>query len=146
MPARTSILAAANPVGGHYDQSKTVSENLRYDMTKHHLHKLSQGVQSPKFLLFSIFTARKRSLGQGNMFTPVCHSVYRGVPGPGGGCLVLGGLVETPPRTATAAGDTHPIGMHSCYFLKMFLFKTANVTLITSKKNQPCFFQHKLFL
>ena len=26
-----------------------------------------------------IFTARKRSLGQGNVFTPVCHSVHRGV-------------------------------------------------------------------
>ena len=25
-----------------------------------------------------IFTARKRSLGQGNIFAPVCHSVYRG--------------------------------------------------------------------
>ena len=25
-----------------------------------------------------IFTARKRSLGQGNIFTPVCHSVHRG--------------------------------------------------------------------
>ena len=24
------------------------------------------------------FTARKRSLGQGNIFTPVCHSVHRG--------------------------------------------------------------------
>ena len=48
-----------------------------------------------------IFTARKRSLGQGNIFTPVCHSVHRGgvhvwlLPGghawllPGGmrGCL-----------------------------------------------------------
>ena len=38
----------------------------------------------------------------------------------GAGCLVLGGLVwsggclvETP-RTATAAGGTHPTGMHSC--------------------------------
>ena len=29
----------------------------------------------------SIVTARKRSLGQGNIFTPVCHSVHRGVPG-----------------------------------------------------------------
>ena len=29
LPARTSILAAANPVGGHYNKSKTVSENLR---------------------------------------------------------------------------------------------------------------------
>ena len=25
-----------------------------------------------------LFTARKRSLGQGNIFTPVCHSVHRG--------------------------------------------------------------------
>ena len=35
-------------------------------------------------VLSIIITARKRSLGQGNMFTPVCHSVHRGVPGPGG--------------------------------------------------------------
>ena len=41
-------------------------------------------------------TARKRSLGQGNIFTPVCHSVHGGrcllpggVPAPGG-CLVWG--------------------------------------------------------
>ena len=27
---------------------------------------------------FSISTARKRSLGQGNVFTPVCHSVHSG--------------------------------------------------------------------
>ena len=26
-----------------------------------------------------IFTARKRSLGQGNIFAPVCHSVHKGV-------------------------------------------------------------------
>ena len=30
LPARTSILAAANPVGGHYNKGKTVSENLKY--------------------------------------------------------------------------------------------------------------------
>ena len=31
---------------------------------------------------FLIITARKRSLGQGNVFTPVCHSVHRdeGIP------------------------------------------------------------------
>ena len=27
-------------------------------------------------LLFCLITARKRSLGQGNVFTPVCHSVH----------------------------------------------------------------------
>ncbi|XP_055635783.1 DNA helicase MCM8 isoform X2 [Toxorhynchites rutilus septentrionalis] len=29
LPARTCILAAANPAGGHYDKSKTISENLK---------------------------------------------------------------------------------------------------------------------
>ncbi|XP_068237217.1 DNA helicase MCM8-like [Palaemon carinicauda] len=29
LPARTSILAAANPAGGHYNKAKTVSENLK---------------------------------------------------------------------------------------------------------------------
>ena len=39
---------------------------------------------------FPIFTARKRSLGQGNIFTPVCHSVHRGgMRGcSGGACMV----------------------------------------------------------
>ena len=48
----------------------------------------------------------------------------RGVPGPGGacsqvvvwcgGCLVPGECLVETPRTATAAGGTHPTGMHSC--------------------------------
>ncbi|XP_009794628.1 putative DNA helicase MCM8 [Nicotiana tabacum] len=29
LPARTSVLAAANPVGGHYNRAKTVNENLK---------------------------------------------------------------------------------------------------------------------
>jgi len=29
LPARTSVLAAANPVGGHYNKAKSVSENLK---------------------------------------------------------------------------------------------------------------------
>ena len=29
LPARTAILAAANPVGGHYNKAKTVAENLK---------------------------------------------------------------------------------------------------------------------
>uniref|UniRef100_H3B9K2 DNA helicase MCM8 n=1 Tax=Latimeria chalumnae TaxID=7897 RepID=H3B9K2_LATCH len=29
LPARTSIIAAANPIGGHYNKAKTVSENLK---------------------------------------------------------------------------------------------------------------------
>lgn len=29
LPARTAVLAAANPVGGHYNRAKTVGENLK---------------------------------------------------------------------------------------------------------------------
>ena len=80
----------------------------------------------------TLITARKRSLEQGNMFTPVCNSVHmggawsggclvRGVPGPGGlpgpgGCLVLGGcLVETP------TPDGHCCGWYASY-CNAFLF------------------------
>ena len=40
-----------------------------------------------------IITARKRSLGQGNIFTPVCHSVHRGCAWllQGGACVVVPG-------------------------------------------------------
>ena len=92
------------------------------------------------FVLFQveiIFTARKRSLEQGNIFIGVCQEFCsqgggllrgEGVSTPGGvssgggrvqgcllrGCPVQGGyLVEIPP-TNTPAGGTHPTGMHSC--------------------------------
>jgi DNA helicase MCM8 len=29
LPARTSIIAAANPVDGHYNRAKTIQENLK---------------------------------------------------------------------------------------------------------------------
>ena len=29
LPARTSVLAAANPVGGHYNRAKSVNENIK---------------------------------------------------------------------------------------------------------------------
>ena len=85
-------------------------------------------------------------LGQGNIFTSVCQEFCsRGVCSWGcllpGGCLVWGDLVPggacsmgvpaprggawwRPPRTATAAGGTHPTGMHSC--IAKFLPKTAS--------------------
>ncbi|KAJ3344088.1 DNA replication licensing factor mcm8 [Gonapodya sp. JEL0774] len=31
LPARTSVIAAANPVGGHYNKSKSVAENIKMD-------------------------------------------------------------------------------------------------------------------
>ena len=61
-----------------------------------------------------IFNVRKQSLGQGNVFTPVCHSVN------------MGGLPTPPPPYADhplsrymgygqQAGGTYPTIMHTCY-------------------------------
>ena len=45
---------------------------------------------------FSISTARKRSLGQGNVFTPVCHSVHSGgILYDVNSCLAEGGSLST---------------------------------------------------
>ena len=75
---------------------KILNKNVFQKRAKHHLWVASN------FCI--IFTARKRSLGQGNIFTPVCHSVHRGacvvargVCGcrggmcGGGACMVAGG-------------------------------------------------------
>ena len=71
-------------------------------------------------------------LGQGYILTGVCDSVpMGGVPAPGrlcaggrgstpmGGGLLWGGAGGDPPRTATAAGGTHPTGMHTCLPLQL---------------------------
>ena len=50
------------------------------------------------------------SLPPGGCFLPSS----RGVLPWGGGALLLGGPDGDPPGTATAAGGTHPTGMHSC--------------------------------
>ena len=83
-----------------------------------------------------VFTARKRSLGQGSVFTPVCHFVHRG----GGWSAPLYAGIhnpqadiplgrhpprQTPPTWVDTpllntigcgqqAGGTYPTGMHSC--------------------------------
>ena len=48
----------------------------------------------------------------------------REVPGPGGllsgVCSWGGDAWWRPPRTATAAGGTHPTGMHSCFTNKFY--------------------------
>ena len=64
------------------------------------------------FLSDSIVTARKRSLGQGNIFTPVCHSVHRvGVRGcRGRGHVWLPGGMHGCQGACVVAGE----GMHGC--------------------------------
>ena len=60
--------------------------------------------------LWFIFTARKRSLGQGNIFTPVCHSVHGGeyltrytTPRPG-----TPSHTRYTPRPGTPPDQVHP--------------------------------------
>ena len=56
------------------------------------------------FILFlSIFTARKQSLRQGNVFTPVCDSVH------GGGSAPLHAGIHPLGRHPL---DRHPLGRH----------------------------------
>ena len=77
-----------------------------------------------------IITARKQSLEQGNVFTPVCHSVggglHPGVSASRGVCIrgfyIQRGLDRPPTPADTTgygqrAGGTHPIGMHSSFSL-----------------------------
>ena len=67
---------------------------------------LLTGITTVWCLCAWIFTARKRSLEQGNVFTPVCHSVHRGV------CPTLphrqtGGWADPPRQTPL---DADPLG------------------------------------
>ena len=99
----------------------------------------------PKFLVPSvptdngkspILTARKRSLGQGNVFTPVCHSVaqppWMQMP-PGLGRPPLDadppGLGTppgcNPPPYGKQAGGPHPTGMYTCLFCRYHMLKKA---------------------
>ena len=66
-------------------------------------------------------------LRQGNVFTPVCHSVH-------GGCLA-----DIPQQMATVADGTHPTGMHSCFHcchLKFSFFQNPQIPF-AFECNQP---------
>ena len=55
------------------------------------------------------FLPPANELREGNVFTPVCHSVHSGGVYPS----IQWGL-HPPKQMATEAGGTHPTGMHSC--------------------------------
>ena len=103
-----------------------------------------------------IFTARKRSLGQGNVFTPVCHSVYRG-----GGVMMSFPVMDSttpwkapppyntapqkasPPWTATSLDSTNPLNSTTLapplphrtaphYQKSAFSFRRITITFIVS--------------
>ena len=83
-----------------------------------------------------VFTDRKRSLGQGNIFAPVCHSVHRE-----GSASVHAGIPPPwsrhPPgadhagRYGQRAGGTHPTGMQSCLFLLLRDLSTSKLVSLT---------------
>ena len=61
---------------------------------------------SPSCLLKQFITARKRSLGQGHIFTSVCHSVHRGETPPEGSAS--SGVRQTPPLMGYYGYGLHP--------------------------------------
>ena len=81
----------------------------------------------------NVFTGVCDSVHRGVCLLPGACLLPEGGSGPRRGCLLWGGGawsqggwgqvvwsrgvpgVETPPTTATAAGGTHPTGMHSCF-------------------------------
>ena len=83
------------------------------------------------YCYFDIRLLVSAKLRKGNVFTPVCHSVYMGVCVVGdvhgrlmawgyacqGGMRGRGGGACVAVEMATAAGGTHPTGMHSCIYL-----------------------------
>ena len=75
-----------------------------------------RGVESIR--AFTIVTARKRSCGK-VMFLQVSVILFTGGSGLGGicsqGAACSRGVPGEDPPTATAAGGTHPTGMHSCF-------------------------------
>ena len=79
---------------------------VMYKCSKY-LYSLYQiGYKFPLVPVFTtIFTARKRSLGQGNIFTPVCHSVHRGGSTWAGTPL---DQVHPPPGRYTPLDQVHP--------------------------------------
>ena len=68
-----------------------------------------------------VITARKRSLGRGNIFTPVCHSVHRGVPPPGGGASSGGGVLPPGGCLVETPRDGYCCGRYASYW-NTFLF------------------------
>ena len=68
------------------------------------------------YLINVIFTARKRSLGQGNIFSPVYHSVHRGrggVRGRGVYVITGGHVCMVAGRHAWLQGAVRGCGGHS---------------------------------
>ena len=66
-------------------------------------------------------------LREGNVFTPVCHSVHRGkVYTPGKTLSPLGRHPPSgqtpPPEMATEAGGAHPTGVQSCFHVISYNF------------------------
>ena len=95
--SRTSPESAERTVAGSVSSERTRTEVALQVIRRIHTERKRK--QKRTFsLMFAIFTARKRSLGQGNIFAPVCHSVHKG-----------GSTWQAHPLTGTPHGQVHPL-------------------------------------
>ena len=76
-----------------------------------------------------IFTARKRSLGQGNVFTRMCHSVHRGK---GVSVAGEGSILGRPPPQTEITQYSKERAVH--ILLECFLLILENSVLATCTK------------
>ena len=98
-----------------------------------------------------IFTAHKRSFGQGNIFTGVClsnggvaNTPYPDTP-PGQTPPGRPPWADIPPKeTTTEAGGTHPTGMHSCFCIldERFLKLLEGETLFVPNESMSDIVRH----
>ena len=150
---RRRVRCPARPIPGWSDPSYC-SSSLHPKITKstpvNKLHFTS--MRSRTSPSKCIFTARKWSLGQSNIFTPVSHSVYRRGLHLGGSALCIGGggvrLLGRPcPQTDTTGygqrtGGTHSTGMHFCFTIVLSLF----MDLISGYEEFCVYFFNQFFL
>ena len=110
-------------------------EIIRFLMT-FCFNKVSIFLPPPTKLYEGNITARKQSLGQGNVFTPVCHSVHRGGAFKGRGCLHPGVSAWGVSESGEGWADPPPEHCNKwamCILLECILVSEAYVILSGGK-------------
>ena len=92
------------------------------------------------YILHSVFTAPKRSFGQGIVFTPVCHSVHGG-RGVGVSAPLHAGihtLLADPPRQTPTHPRQTPPGYYGIWSTSGWYASYLNAYLLLPPTNEVC--------